>query len=118
MSGTESPSIAICTYRIKRGKEDEFLSFLQRHWPTLRDLRMAEDVPSLVFRGSDESGEAVVTEILTWKDADMPNHAHEVPAVMAIWERMGMCCEARLGRPAMEFPQVHELHLHGNVEGV
>jgi hypothetical protein len=109
---TQTPSVAICTYRIKLGKEDEFLALLRRHWPTLRDLGMATDSPSLVFRGTDESGGAVITEILTWKDVDMPNHAHEVPSVMAIWEPMGMCCEPRLGRPPMEFPQVVPLQLH------
>jgi hypothetical protein len=73
---------------------------------------MVEDQPSLVFRGTDESGGAVITEILTWKDSDAPNHAHELPSVMALWEPMGMCCEPRLGRPPMEFPQVEALDLH------
>ena len=36
----------------------------------------------------------------------MPNRAHELPAVMAIWEPMGMCCES------MEFPYVEELAVH------
>ena len=30
-------AIAICTYRVKKGKEDEFLGLLRRHWPALRD---------------------------------------------------------------------------------
>jgi hypothetical protein len=106
------PPVAICTYRIKSGKEDEFLALIRRHWPTLRDLELAEDSPSLIFRGSDESGGAVITEILTWRDGNIPNRAHEHPAVMALWEPMGMCCEPRLGRPPMEFPQVSQLNLH------
>lgn len=101
--------VAICTYRVKPGKDREFLALLRRHWPTLRDLELAENTPSLMFRGSDESGGTVFTEILTWRNETAPNRAHEVPAVMAIWEPMGMCCEARLGRPPMEFPHVERI---------
>jgi hypothetical protein len=114
---SQAPPVAICTYRIKAGKEDEFVALLRRHWPTLRDLGLAEGTPSLVFRGRDESQGTVITEILTWKDGDSPNHAHEIPAVMAIWEPMGMCCEPRLGRPPMEFPQVEPIDVHGNDQG-
>jgi hypothetical protein len=103
---------AICTYRIKPGKEDDFVTLLRRHWPTLREAELAADTPSQVFRGADESGGTFFVEILIWRDEKMPNRAHELPAVMAIWEPMGMCCEARLGRPAMEFPQVEALPLH------
>jgi hypothetical protein len=114
---SQTPSVAICTYRIRTGKEDEFISLLRRHWPTLRDLGMVEEQPSLVFRGTDESGGTVITEILTWKNGDMPNRAHEVPAVMALWEPMGMCCEARLGRPPMEFPEFRPIGLHKDGQG-
>jgi len=112
----KNPPVAICTYRVKGGKEDEFITLLRRHWPTLRDLGLVQGVPSPVYRGTDESGGTVITEILTWKDGDMPNRAHEIPSVMAIWEPMGICCEPRLGRPPMEFPQVLRLNLHGDDE--
>jgi hypothetical protein len=114
---SRTPSVAICTYRIKVGKEDEFIALLRRHWPTLRDLGMVDEEPSLVFRGTDESGGTVITEILTWKDINMPNRAHEIPSVMALWEPMGMCCEPRLGRPPMEFPQVLPMDLHRDDQG-
>jgi hypothetical protein len=107
-----TPTVAICTYRIKKGKDEQFMSLLRRHWPTLRDLELAANSPSQIFRGIDESGDSFFTEILTWKNADTPNRAHEIPAVMAIWEPMGQCCEARLGRPAMEFPVVQAVPVH------
>ncbi len=101
-----TPAVAICTYRIKKGKEDEFLGLLRRHWPTLRDLGLADEIPPPIFKGVEASGETFFVEILTWKDGEMPNRAHELPAVVAVWGPMGMCCEARSGRPPMEFPQV------------
>ena len=96
----------MCRYRVKKGREDEFLGLLRRHWPVLRDVGLAEDKPSAVFKGTEESGRTFFVEILTWKDSQMAGRAHELPAVMAIWEPMGMCCEA------MEFPYVEELPLH------
>jgi hypothetical protein len=112
-----APSAAICTYRIKPGKEQDFVRLLARHWPTLRGMELVDDVPSQVFRGTDESGGTFFVEILFWKNADMPNRAHELPAVMSIWEPMGQCCESRLGRPAMEFPIVEALALHAHDQG-
>jgi hypothetical protein len=114
---SQPPPVAICTYRIKAGKEDEFVGLLRRHWPTLRDLGMVDESPSLIFQGADESGGTVITEILTWKDGGSPYRAHEIPSVMALWEPMGMCCESRLGRAAMEFPQVRRLDLHRDEQG-
>jgi hypothetical protein len=110
MADSSDSIVAICTYRVKSGKEAEFQAALQRHWPTLRDLGLAADEPSQIFKGLDESGGAFFVEILTWKNADAPNHAHEIPEVMSVWEPMGRCCEARLGRPAMEFPVTQPLH--------
>ena len=43
-------AIAICTYRVKKGKENEFLGLLRGHWPALRDVGLAEDTPSTVYR--------------------------------------------------------------------
>lgn len=118
MSGnTKTPVVAMCTYRIKSGKEEEFVRHLRRHWPTLRDLELVENSQPAIFRGTDDSGNTYFVEILTWKDGDMPNRAHELPAVMAVWEPMGMCCEARLGRPPMEFPIVQVVSLHSHDAG-
>jgi hypothetical protein len=116
-SNAKTPVVAMCTYRIKSGREEEFVGLLRRHWPTLRDMGLVENAPSLVFRGTDDLGKTYFVEILTWMDSEMPNRAHELPAVMAVWEPMGMCCEARLGRPAMEFPTVQVVSLHADDSG-
>lgn len=117
MNNAKTPLVAMCTYRIKDGKEAEFVDLLRRHWPTLREYELVEATPAPVFRGTDDAGKTYYVEILTWKDGEMPNRAHELPAVMAVWEPMGMCCEARLGRPPMEFPTVEVVSLHSHDAG-
>jgi|SRR5262245_5066679 len=101
--------VALCTYRVKENKEQEFLDLLHNHWPTLRRLDLVTDRPSLLFRGNDESGGSFFVEILNWKSLEGPNLAEQMPEVLAIWERMGNLVEARMGRPGMEFPFVEQI---------
>jgi hypothetical protein len=103
--------IAICTYRVKSGMEKTFEGHLRRHWPTLREQGLVTAKRLDAFKGVEEGGSAFYVELLEWKDADAPNEAHELPAVMAVWEKMGMCVEDRGGRPGMEFPHVERLRL-------
>lgn len=72
----------ICRYRLKPGCEDEFLSLLEDHWPTLRRLGLATEFAPLRLRGDD------IVEIFEWKDKEAVKIAHEHPEVAAIWERM------------------------------
>lgn len=101
--------VALCTYRVKEHKEQEFLSLLRDHCPTLRQLGLVTDEPSPVFRGNDESGKTFFVEILHWKSSDGHKFAEQMPEVLAIWEKMGQLVEARMGRPAMEFPFVEQI---------
>ena len=103
----------ICHYRVKPGKEPEFLELLRRHWPTLRRLGTVTDEPSQVYRGRDERGRPLLWEIFHWKSAAAFEKAHQHPEVLAIWEPMDTLCEARDGRPNMEFPHVERLALFG-----
>lgn len=110
MSALKSP-IAICTYRVIPGKEEDFLGLLRRHWPTLHQLGLTTDEPAQVFRGQDEDNKTYFVEILNWLDPEAPNTAHQLPEVMAIWEPMGKLVESRQGRPAMEFPHLERIVL-------
>jgi hypothetical protein len=101
--------IALCTYRVKDGDAEKFLDLLREHAPTLRRLGLVTDEPSLLFHGRDESGQSFFVEVLHWKSDDGPSIAEQTPEVLAIWERMGQCVEARLGRPPMEFPLVEQI---------
>jgi hypothetical protein len=101
--------LAMCTYRIKKDKDQDFLKLLLQHCPTLRKLGLVTDEPALMFRGTDESGKDFFVEILPWKSAENHKLAEQMPEVLSIWERMGQLVEGRLGRPAMEFPFVEPI---------
>ena len=98
--------IAICTYRVKKGQEQPFLAQLRKHWPTLHSLGLVEKEHHAIFQGAEEGGNPFFVEILPWIDARSPDLAEQHPEVIAIWEPMGKMCEARGGRPPMEFPHV------------
>lgn len=107
----------ICTYRVKAGAREQFISLLRKHWPALRDAGLATNTPALHFEaevGSDsrhnETGTTFV-EIFSWSGPDAQRVAHDTPAIMAVWEPMGALVEARDGRPAMEFPTYRPLRL-------
>ena len=86
---SSKPVRMLCTYRVKDGKEGDFLALLEKHWPTLRGAGLATDDPAQVLRATDKSGRTVFIEMFSWKDAGAPNVAHQTPEVMAVWEPMG-----------------------------
>jgi len=98
--------IALCTYRVKEGKDGEFLALLGTHAPTLQRLGLLTSDPMPLFQGTDESGRSFFVELLHWKSAEGHKLAEQMPEVLRIWEAMGKLVEARMGRPAMEFPFV------------
>ena len=83
------PVRVLCTYRIKAGKEADFLRLLEKHWPTLRKVGLATDDPAQVLRSKDKSGKPVFIEMFSWKDETSPDVAHQTPEVMSVWEPMG-----------------------------
>jgi len=104
---------SLCIYRVKPGSEAAFRGLLAKHWPTLRRVGLAADVPSTIYEGNEGEGKPapVFFEVLSWKDTEGPDMAHELPDVMAVWEPMGKLCEARNGRPPMEFPRVERIEV-------
>jgi hypothetical protein len=102
---------SLCIYRVKAGSERAFRGLLAKHWPTLKRVGLGADAPSTVYEGKEEKGQPIFFELLNWRDAEGPNKAHELPEVMAVWEPMGKLCEAREGRPAMEFPRVERVEI-------
>lgn len=72
---------------------------------------MAADVASTIYQGTEGEKKPIFVELLNWKDARGAERAHELPDVMAVWEPMGKLCEAREGRPPMEFPIVEPIEV-------
>jgi hypothetical protein len=107
----DEPVTVICQYRVRPGTEDAFLGLLRRHWPTLSKLGVVTDEPARTYRGADEKGRPVYYEIFAWRSDAAFERAHSHPEVLGIWEPMDALCEAREGRPNMEFPHVRPLAL-------
>lgn len=99
--GDARSETVVCTYQVRAGSEDDFVSLLRRHWPTLHGLGVVTDVPALLLRSVSQPPTFV--EVFTWVDRGYLR-AHEHPDVLAIWEPMEQLCEARGGRPATDFP--------------
>jgi hypothetical protein len=108
--------IVICMFRVRAGCEDEFRTLQVEHMETLRELELITDRPVEAFIGSERTFDGgaegpFVVKIFEWVDADAAGRAHLHPRVSDLWERMEPLCEARGGRPAMEFPHFRPFEL-------
>ncbi len=105
-SGTETiHSVA----HVKPGHEAEYAKLSVEAWALYKRLGFVLDRPHVVLRGSDEKGRPYFVEVFTWKSPDIPDHAP--PAVKAIWQQLEQICEARDGRPGIDFSEVTALQL-------
>ena len=102
--------VVVCTYRVKPGREKDFVSLLKRHWPTLKKLGVVLDQPRMALQRRQSDGAPCFVEIFAWKDRGF-EVAHKHPEVLALWEPMEAMCEARGGQPATEFPHYSVLDL-------
>ena len=102
---------SMCIYRVKAGSEGAFKKLLAKHWPTLKRVGLAADVPSTIYQGSEGDEQPIFVELLNWEEKGGADRAHEIPDVMAVWEPMGKLCESRADRPPMEFPLVAPLEI-------
>ncbi|WP_394837957.1 hypothetical protein LVJ94_13680 [Pendulispora rubella] len=97
---------AVCTYRVKPGKEKEMLRLLGQQWATLHRHGLIVGDRPIRLRGFRQRAnhfrpaidERTIVEIVSWKSARASELAHRNPEVLAIWEPMALCCES------MEFP--------------
>jgi hypothetical protein len=102
-------NIVICTYRVKKGAENDFFKLMVGHYPTLLDLGLVRDGFHQMYEGVDSSDGVFFNEIFEWTDAAAVETAHSHEKVQAIWGPMAELCEERGARPAMEFPHVRAL---------
>jgi hypothetical protein len=107
----DQPEIVLCTYRVKRGNEDELLTLFRDHDVVLRELNLITEEPAVCYRGSDDLGRPFFVKTFTWRSPRAVEAAHQHPEVASLWERMDPLCEGRDGRPGMEFPHVERVVL-------
>jgi hypothetical protein len=98
------PETVLITFRPKPQAEQELADVIARHWKEARRLDLVLATPHLTLRGRDGAGRVVFTEVLTWRDASIPDAA---PAgILEIWKRMNELVEGRDGRPGLAFDAV------------
>jgi hypothetical protein len=101
----EEPETVMITLRAKAGAEDELARVIARHWETVRRLNaVREDAPHLTLRATDAGNRPYFVEILTWRDASIPDAAP--PEVQAIWKEMNALVEKRGASPGLEIVEV------------
>jgi hypothetical protein len=93
------PETVLITFRPKPGVEQELTEVIARHWAEVRRLGLVVASPHLTLRGRDGAGRVVLTEVLTWRDASVPDAAPQT--VLSIWNRMNELVESRDGKAGL-----------------
>lgn len=76
-------------YRVKKGKEAEFLPLLKGHAPALtKSGLITSDGVQAWGAKNIRDGRFCYAETFTWIDAEAPELAHQSPDVMRVWEPM------------------------------
>ena len=102
----EQAETVFCFFRVRKGKEEDLMKLCREHDQTLRRLGLCTDEPATVYRGADEQGRPFMVKLFQWKSGAALDAARKHPDVQILWEAMEPLCEARDGRPSMEFPHV------------
>lgn len=83
------PVDVLCIYRVKNGKGPDFKKLLDQHGPVLAKAGLSGEKPHTVWTSQTRDGKTVFVELMQWKDESSASAAHQMPEVMAVWERMG-----------------------------
>ena len=93
-----APVTMLVTYRPKKGKAAELQALVEKHGPTLAKTGLlSKDHPVQVWKATDKRGhgaeEPYFVELMTWRDGEASDIAHQTPEIMAVWEPMGAVLE-------------------------
>jgi hypothetical protein len=111
VAAADVPETVLITFRPKPQADQELADVIARHWKEARRLDLVLAGPHLTLRGRDGAGRVVLTEVLTWRDASVPDAAP--PAILDIWKRMNELVEEREGRPGLVLDAVTVLSSAG-----
>jgi hypothetical protein len=111
LSGTlraAEPETVLIMLRPKAGAEQELADVVARHYQIAQRLDLLQ--PGAVhttLRGADEADRPYLIEILTWRDASIPDKAPK--EILTIWSEMNRLVEPRVGRPGLDITQVRTI---------
>lgn len=77
-----TPQIAIAIYQPRPESLPEFLQMLESHGPLLRAEGLLTDRPVTLLES-----DGLYLEMVEWKSAESSRHAHDRPAVQALWAK-------------------------------
>ena len=93
------------TLQAKVSSADALAQVIARHYDTARRLNLlAAEPPHLTLQAKDSGDRTYFVEILTWRDASVPDSAP--PEIQTIWKEMNALVEARGGRPGLDIVQM------------
>lgn len=97
----DEPETVMITLQVKRGAETALADVLARHYAAAGRLKLViAEAPHVTLRSADEADRRCFVEILTWRDAAVPDHA---PAeILALWREMSALVEPRGDRPGID----------------
>lgn len=84
-NASKKPEVVFALYRPHAGKSKELEAIVRKHMPTLRELELVTDRPSVLVRAKD----GTLIEVFEWRSNAAARKAHELPEVARIWEAMG-----------------------------
>jgi hypothetical protein len=95
------PETVMITLQPKAGAERALEDVIARHYDTVRRLDLLQPgAAHVTLRGADANDKPYFVEILTWRDASVPDNAPQ--AVLAIWKDMNALVESRAGHPGLD----------------
>ncbi|HKN15094.1 MAG TPA: hypothetical protein VJX68_18040 [Candidatus Binatus sp.] len=94
--------IVVCTYRVKAGREKDFIELLKRHWPTLRKLGLVNEQPRMALQGRDTDKTSCFVEVFAWKDRGFEG-AHKHPKYSRCGSRWNRCARRGTAIPRQNF---------------
>ena len=103
-AGADEPETVMITLHAKPGAEAGLARVLERHWETAHRLKMVLDSPHVTLRGTESGDKTYFVEILTWRDASVPDAAP--PEILAIWKELNDLVEPRAGQPGLDISEM------------
>ncbi|HMD36432.1 MAG TPA: hypothetical protein VKH42_15755 [Vicinamibacterales bacterium] len=95
------PATVVITLHPKAGGEQELADVIARHYALARRLDLLQpEAVHVTLRGADESDRPYFVEILTWRDASVPDNAPK--DIVSVWTEMNRLVEPRAGRPGLD----------------